>query len=360
MNKVFVTGLSINHDFNSCGPCNFDFEWLLRYPAVLLWADKILVSKATWNFIQEATYPDPDELAKSIKLIFQIAAEKDMIEIVDPTEVLSKEFDQLIINQIETDIPLLLKTFPEHVSLRDDEKDDSHTFLKIAGIDYCFPQISAVYTSLTLARFWNANCLFDSSSFNLLRFKFGISGPPKEGDIGFMQAFSSIFNTKLPNELQLPKYAFNQDNKCSKCKNDKSCKKSYLGKLEKDTKDFLKWRDFDEILQMREVLSSIIQNKLLIGDAIDPEDVALEFEAVQSKYYKMITSLFPRISRWANISTIVSTPLVVAGLAVQNPILTVTGATLAGISKITEESIKILTSKHRWVTFKPDEVDQCS
>ena len=49
MNKVMITGLALGLETKACQACNFDFEWLLRYPSVLVWADKIVVTKGIWD-----------------------------------------------------------------------------------------------------------------------------------------------------------------------------------------------------------------------------------------------------------------------------------------------------------------------
>jgi hypothetical protein len=36
MIRVLVTGLAVGTDVGLCGACNYDFEWLFRYPSVHL------------------------------------------------------------------------------------------------------------------------------------------------------------------------------------------------------------------------------------------------------------------------------------------------------------------------------------
>ena len=73
MNKLLVTGLALGKKFGTCQVCNFDFEWLLHYPSVLVWADKILVADTIWDTVSQGGYPgDSKELASSLQLIFDI------------------------------------------------------------------------------------------------------------------------------------------------------------------------------------------------------------------------------------------------------------------------------------------------
>jgi len=118
-NKVLVTGLALGKEAGVCDVCNYDFSWIFRNPSILIWADKILITKAVWDIVSKGTFPDDKpEIAKSMQLVFQMAMSEGLIEIVDPTDVITPKINNLIFSQISNDRKLLAKALPENVKNR--------------------------------------------------------------------------------------------------------------------------------------------------------------------------------------------------------------------------------------------------
>lgn len=133
MNRLLVTGLALGTEADVCQVCNFDYTWLLRYPSILIWADKIMVTEAIWDSIIAETWPKPRELAKCFKIIFETAKSEGIIEIVDPSPVVRKEIKEMIYEQIDKDLELFKLHFPDKVSTRkmgDKESSPVETKLK--------------------------------------------------------------------------------------------------------------------------------------------------------------------------------------------------------------------------------------
>jgi hypothetical protein len=121
-NKVLITGLSLGTEVGVCEVCNYDLSWLLRYPSTLLWADKILVTGAIWGVISNELWPsDFPEVAKASKLIFDMAKEEGIVEIVDPSDVITPSVKEMIYSEISKDRDLFARMLPEHVKLGDEE-----------------------------------------------------------------------------------------------------------------------------------------------------------------------------------------------------------------------------------------------
>lgn len=71
---------------------------------------------------------------------------------------------------------------------------------------------------------------------------------------------------------------------------------------------------------------------------------------------KMIRHPFPRINRWSSIALIASVPTTIIGLLTGLPIVSVIGASIAGLSKATSEYVKYLELKYKWIGFTSKDV----
>lgn len=350
MNKVLVTGLALGKEFGTCDACNFDFEWLIRYPSVLLWADKILIADTIWDTVSYEEYPlESKELAKSLQLIFDIARSRGIVEIVKPSEIISSHLADDIYTEVYKDRDLLAKLFPDHVTLSDEDNVPGEIF--IDGLEYCTPHLWTIYAGLVLARAWNAHCLFNMRVFNYCRYKFGLANFPKEGEPGGLDGFQAVFEAYLPNSSVFPEYVYINKDTCSKCVNEKSCKDTYLSNVESNVKNILSWRDYDEIQQLKSVVADIVHRRKELGGVVNPSDILHDFRNKQDKIRKRVKLIFPKVKRWANVTTMLSIPIAVAGLGTGHPLIAVSGAGLAGLSHLAKELVDLLLSKYSWIAF---------
>ena len=61
---MLVTGLALGTEAGVCQACNFDYNWLINYPSILIWADKIMITKNIWDSVIDEKWPEPRGLAK--------------------------------------------------------------------------------------------------------------------------------------------------------------------------------------------------------------------------------------------------------------------------------------------------------
>lgn len=350
LNKLLVTGLAIGRDAGVCEACNYDFSWLLTHPSILIWADKILFTEFVWSIVQQEAYPKPATAAKACKLVLDIAQAHGLVEIRKPLPLLSRELGDSIFAQAESDIESIRKLFPDQVepSRNDHTLYDPKEFLHIGDRHYCAPYLSSAYASLLLARSWDANCLFDHEVFNILRYKFGITALPREADVDTVQSFHQVFDACFPNDPLFPRYAFSSEEECSACHR---CKDEFLKDVESGTLQMIKWREYDEVQQARSVVDGIIGRQNMMCGDVEPSEVAREFEELKQTLKRRTKAVFPQAKRWSNVVTMVSIPLAVTGLAAGSSLVTMAGATLAGLAQISKEGIEFLESKYRWAGF---------
>ncbi|MFA5424627.1 MAG: hypothetical protein WC374_12305 [Phycisphaerae bacterium] len=353
MNKVLVTGYAIGLDVGPCQVCNYDLDWLIDYPSVLLWADKILVPKTIWDVIQQEKHPRENSVAKSCKLIFDVAKEAGIVEIVEPSTIVTESLCDSIDMQIAEDVDNFRRLFPDKVHTKSLAKPgaDGPVETVIDGMGYCDVYLWSIYASLILARTWGVNCLFNNNTIHYLRYKFAMTAKPDGINLDRAQSFTTVFQNYLPNDPIIPYYALHSEGKCTQCKREKECNDSYLLDVEKRVRELLRWRDYDEILQAKDVLESIVASRDSHDGISDPKEIAKAFHEKQSKILKCTRLVFPKAKRWANIATIISIPIAVAGIASSSPLVTLSGAATAGIAQIGKEYLQYLESKYRWVGF---------
>ena len=350
MNRVLVTGLALGLEAKTCESCNFDLEWLIRYPSILIWADEIIITKAIWDVVSKGVYPDQSrELTKAVRLIFELASSENIIKVINPSKIISPDLKNDIYVQIRKDRKSFTKFFPDHVTLGDSSEVPGQIF--IDGVQYCTPHIWTIYAAYILASALNAHCLFDSNVLNYCRYKFGLTNLPKEGETGRVQSFQAVFEGYLPNATLFPGYVLSENSKCHICANEKNCRDTYLSTLEADLKEIFSWRNYDEIHQLKAVVSAIVRKHQESGGIVNPADILHEFRNEQNKIRKRIKLVFPKVKRWANITTMLSIPVIFAGLGTGNYLITLSGSGLAGLSKLSKELIELLSSKYSWVGF---------
>jgi len=333
---------------------SIDYSWLHSYPSLLLWVDKLLVTKEMWKDIKTGflSHGKNKELGKCAELFFEKAQSKGIIEIVEPLPVItSKNLKDIIGSQIQKDITFLETNFPKRVSKQDLSKsENSHVVgITIDDIDYCWFHLWIIYSSLIFSRIWDANCFFNDVQLHYCKYKFLTSGIPETVDLERIKSFENIFNMYFPNESVLPEYALIDKDNCQKCKKLAKCKDTYLSAFEDNIEELLSWRDYDEIQQLKGIINTIISKR----NDINSDEILKEFCDSEMILRNRVLSIFPKAKRWANVSTMLSIPIAVFGLASGASLLTVAGAGMAGLSHFTKEMIELLESKYRWVTFLP-------
>ena len=267
MNKVLVTGLALGFDSGLCSACNFDFDWLLNYPSILLWVDKIYIAQKIWDVVQSGNVPntnDYPELNKGLKLIFEMLKNEGLIEIFKPTVILDRNLVQRITKQIKIDRSELVTAFPKHITQGKDNKVPGQII--IDGEEYCSPDLYTTYASLIVAKSLNAQCLFNDHTYNYLKYKFGLNSRSSQIKSGNVETFQNVFSAYLPNEIVV---SGPMSKKCLDCNNLESCRQKYLSLVEADFKRILKWRDYDEIQQLKGVVDKIIKKRGSSGGIIE-------------------------------------------------------------------------------------------
>lgn len=351
---MLVTGLWMGNPQEGvgCYACNYDFSWLFTRPSTLIWADKIILTQAIKKTIEEERQPHGNKaLAQSIKKTIEVATEYDLIETRDSSEIVNEQLMAKIDQEVTFDRDLLGKLYPNQVRLGDEAKVPGQMFIE--GKEYCYPRIMSIYTSLILAKAWNAQCLFSDEVLDFCKYKFGTSIVTDHYAGQSPKAFDTIFSSFLPEGSIFPDYSlFNKtEDLCPKCSNEKKCSEEFLTKLEDNLTNYLEMRECDEVTQIRSVLSDIIYTLESGEGKADHDSIVREFRNEEKKLTKRIRKTFPKVNRWSNIALIASVPATAIGLATGLPMVSVIGASIAGLSTTAKASIEYLESKYKWIGF---------
>lgn len=355
MNKVMVTGLAVGKDVGVCQTCNFDLSWLLENPSTLIWADKIILTPTMWSAIQSGDIKGhKPEFGKSVKLIFDKANAENLVEIANPATIITPEVCSLLETQISKDMNLLADTFPAQISLNPEKPSKnrkvSPELLQIGDTGYCKPYLLSVYASLIASKAWGAQCLFSDRSLQFCKYRFGLSS--RRSDLQH-KAFQSVFNALMPNDPILPHIAIANNKLCSTCGRTATCKETYQQNLEKSLDTIFKWRDYDEVHQVKTQLELIISKTAKTKQVTDHLDIISEFRSKERTLHKQIKKVFPNIKRFANVTTLVSIPFAVLGVATGAPLLTIAGASVGGLALASKQLVELLQSRAGWVGFIP-------
>lgn len=356
MKSILVTGLAIGSEpeINTCSACNYDLSWLFTHPSTLLWADKIVLTEGIKQFIDDESFPYPEkpELAKGIKLIFDMLADSNLLEVRRAADVISPSVRQSLYEEIELDRRLISEVFASDAKLVTDSKIPGQFVIR--DHEYCTPALWSVYASLHLADAWDTNVLFSPSVYNYLRYKFGLH-PRLLNPTAEVAAFEKVFSSFLPESPLLPDYFIGSS--CDACGKVEKCRDHVLPSLETNVRNILAWRDYDEFHEMRSVFSDLSKRR---KECVNPSELIADFSQHEAKLQKRINGIFPKIERWTNLASVVAIPVALGGVTAGSSTLATTAGAVAGLAEIGKKYLDIAKSRYRWVGFRNNHAVQQS
>lgn len=345
MNKVLITGLGVGKALDLCYECNLNFSWLVDNPSTLLWADKILLPRECFDFVKTTN----KRLDAIIDITLETLDKKNLLEKL-PNNIKYTDEEQLrIYAQFLRDRELLLKYFPKTIK---EGEDDEHKEFFIEDYHYCAPYIASLYGAMELANKNKAQCLFNKNDAMYLKYLNGIKSNNQES---INNLYSEIFSTLLPNESLIPNFAIHNEEKCKSCKHENSCKEEY-DNYTKTLNSILSYRNYDELFQAKKNVEKIISKKGEIRDDKDIAEVINQFNEKKDTINKNIYKIFPKIKRWTNMVTLLSTPLtigtsVLAAIGNTNPIVPIISGSVIAIDEGIKKAMENYTDNNRWVSF---------
>lgn len=354
MNKILVSGLAIGNDpkIDTCQSCNYDLTWLFKNPSTLLWSDKIIITPEILDQIKKSHYTgfnknNDAKIGQAINLIFEGLDKNGLLEIKKPSEIITEEIKRKIYIQMIIDQKELLMQFPDDVR---EGKDNVPGQLFVSEHEYCTPSLWTHYASLLLAKEWKSNLFLPQNAQNYFEKLFLLKNKQITHTEEQAKAFEEIFRNQLPEFELFPIILFDAK-LCQKCATFDKCDTDVFSKVEDNINLALEWRTYDEIYQLKEVLSKITQYVENNPEA-KTKDIIRAYKEEETKIRKKINSVFPKVQRWSNMVTMISLPIVVAGVSASLPAATVLGVTTASLAKAVDLYIEVFKNKNRWIGHK--------
>ena len=106
--------------------------------------------------------------------------------------------------------------------------------------------------------------------------------------------------------------------------------------------------------QLRETLIKISSDK--DSGVMTSDELIEKYKDVEKSLRKKLFNVFPKIERWSNVLTILSLPVIVAGLSTGSTTIASIGGAVGGLSILSEKYLNFLKSKHKWLGFKTEVV----
>jgi len=361
VNKALVTGFATakgcsshaSRNEKSCVNYDLPAEWIFYTPSILIWIDKLLISRGTWAGVHSSEHsPNCPAIGKIYKVIFDVIETEGLTEVFDPIKFLSDEnIDKAIDTQISIDINRFIDKYPNIVKRdKEREKIGVPTPLYIGSNWYCGGRLRGFYESLVVSRLLDSTCLFDKASIAFYKRRLSLSkSSGKESDVK-EEVFETIFEAASPNMPILPFESLPYKGTVT-CKDCPVNDDGILFGIEKNVERILMLRDNDEICQLKNVIDKIITRRSKSDGVLNIKEIKAEFGAEVKKIKRRIKVVFPKVKRWSNILTLASIPISLVGPVSGEPLLSIPGAVVAGLSVAIKQTIELLTSKYSWIGF---------
>lgn len=346
--NILITGLGLGTDLlEGSKSQNIDFDTLVLKPQVLLWADKVIITSEATRYVNYCAEKKGKNLHH--RLTEKVYACLDKNNMLDEKKFDIDE-DKNNITKIEQKISIDLDTIKKSSILKT-ETSELPGGVKLGNYDYCFPRIFSFYRSAYFADKWNATIIADEEFTNYFLAANNRYMSKVKTDVATHQALTTILSWKLP-PFHLK--CLGVENKCSSCKHKDVSISTNIDKLDKLLNEYLKYRNFDEIYQIREVVNGILYDYeygfLTVDEIVDKyKEAELSIKAKNAKIFKYAD----KISNFlfgASIAVPILGQIIPTIGAYCDPITT--GAMSGTASKFVDKIKDAHRKKTNWVSFK--------
>lgn len=318
-------------------------EWLVSHPHAILWSDEICMSDSDFKTVHACS--DDQIVSDSIRLLFDKLKRNDVIKTFNPSSIAPPVLKEAIERQVAEDEERWKVEKPTNFETG---KIDM-AYIRIGDLDICPFRLQSVYTSLAFANLLDAHCLFNPYEYEICKKRFA----EISRDTSLQKhPFQEVLEIFAPDFQLLGDYVIKKE-QCNKCKNEEKCASRCIEQTEEAISMVLDLRERDEIVQLKQVISDIIEKLREKENHHTSEEERLKME-IQEKVKKCkhrLFNTFPKVERWAHITTVMSIPISFAGTSSGNSLVSFLGLGLLGLSQITTETIKYLQSKYKWIAF---------
>lgn len=333
MNKIFIGGMGALSDLYKNHPCGVNVNELLINPSMILWTDKLIIPKKSYeNIINKK-----DKKNRVISIIIDKLSKKDMLEVIDYNAVYNKDVFDEIYKRAENEVKLFSKNKEQKCF---NGKIIPQT-VDFDGCKFCAPKIASIYSSIKISKESDAICLLNKTEKEYLnRFIY-----EKKKCFDYNGIFSEIISINTPVFDEIFHYMYVTNKLCSNCKNEKKCDIECIENSNKCFDNILKIREYDTMYQLRELIDSIINEKNQINNEDDVNYIKSKYIEKKEKAEKMLHVYLPKIKKWSNIAVFIGLPL---------SIVTDVSPAVNIIPGMINVAADYLISKNNWVSIVDD------
>ncbi len=350
--NILLTGVGLGAKFfQKEVPSNMDFFTLVANPQILLWANKIILSPEAVNYISYIeNLKEKNEFHIIIEKIYEVCDKTNLFEFKNYDNENDTKNLKIIRKRVGNEIEQIKKS-----EILDLQRSELPGGVKIGCTDYCLPKILSFHTSIYFANKWGAQIIANREFTNYFRASNNKYLSNINRNHHEIKALDKILSWKLP---KLPFSCFGNKDKCKYCKHYESSLISKHKEFDQFLYSYLNFRGFDEILQIRNIVTEITQD-------IEYEDISVK--EIIAKYKEKEINVRKANAKLVKYTNATSNVLFGASLCI--PVLaniipqiqsldsavianTALGAaTMAGVVDRIKEKIKI---RKNWVYFKID------
>lgn len=346
-NRILITGLGLGADLlNGPHARNMDISLLLRKPQVLLWADKIIATEDAYKYVGQISSKKEKNLEDIVnEAVFNSCEKNNLFEKVN----IDAEIDQKNLLEIEERVEKDLHKIKKSPILKINESELPGG-IKIGDNDYCFPKVFSFYRSVYFAKKWNSQIVASQDFANYFSAA-NRQHTAATNSVSGINAFAQILSWKLP---EFPLSCAGIGEKCQTCQHfSKSIVKNKQC-LSKFIDDYIKLRNYDEIFQIRDIVSRIL-NDFEYG-FLDEEDIVEKYREEEKRIRLRNIKIFKYADNLSNI--LFGASIFIPAISAMIPQLSVDAAAAAAVaatsSKIIDKAKEKYRKKTNWVCFKLD------
>ena len=166
-------------------------EWLASNPAILLWADCIIVSQKDYDFVCSGDFMHDDPLlAETYALFFECLRAEGLIETFDAEKAIPHISAESVTEQVLLDI--------ERYGTAPKKCEDGKMLpgvIETPSGSFCGFALESIYTNLLVSRLFGCSCLMDRHKAEYVNWRFSAHYPANYSGI---DAFHELYTVLIP------------------------------------------------------------------------------------------------------------------------------------------------------------------
>lgn len=322
---------------------------LLLNSSNLMWANKIFLPKIIYEDIINGKIHVQERNNKNmldtIKVFIDRLIEENIVYLVDLSGYL-KEVDFKIKSEMYSDINNMYAS-----GVGKPPKNPKDGVIEILFLDensYCYPNILTIYHKMVMSRIYDAICFYDDYELSYCEKLFQIKN---KNTMISEKILQNVFEMVIPNPNILTHYSFgSNDHDCFMCMHIDKCKKTYSIEINKNIDKVLDIKKSDEMIQLKEIITSIINSLKKSDREYDELDILKELYEKKRIVEKKLKMYFSKIEKWSRTIAYASAPACLIGNYF-DPLIAGLGVSGIAISQLAPNIKESIKKRNNWVSL---------